>query len=124
VRLVFDTPPGPAVNASIVDVGSRFRLLVSEVEVVDSKPLPRLPVARALWRCLPDLETAAAAWIYAGGAHHTGFSQSVTTEMLEDFASIAGVELVVIDRDTRLRAFRQELNWNEAYYTLRCGLIG
>jgi L-arabinose isomerase len=124
VRLVFDTPAGPAVNASIIDLGSRFRLLVNEVEVVESKPLPKLPVARALWKCLPDLETAAAAWIYAGGAHHTGFSQSVTTEMLEDFSTMAGIELVVIDRDTRLRALRQELKWNEAYYTLRGGLIG
>jgi L-arabinose isomerase len=97
---------------------------VNEVEVVSPvKPLPRLPVARALWDPKPDLPTAAAAWIYAGGAHHTGFSQAVTTEMLEDFAIIAGIEFVVIDADTQLRRFRQELNWNEVYYGLRNGII-
>ncbi len=123
VRLVFDTPPGPGLNASLIDLGNRFRLLVNEVDVVKSKPLPKLPVARALWRCRPDLATAATVWIYAGGAHHTGFSQAVTTEMLEDFATMAGIELVVIDADTRLRAFRQELGWNEVYYQLRSGMV-
>jgi L-arabinose isomerase len=123
VRLVFDTPPGPAINASLIDMGNRFRLLVNEVEVVECKPLPKLPVARALWECQPDLPTAAAAWIYAGGAHHTGFSQAVTTEMMEDFATMAGIELVVIDQYTRLRSLKQELNWNEAYYSLRSGLV-
>ncbi len=96
---------------------------MNEVEVVECKPLPKLPVARALWECQPDLPTAAAAWIYAGGAHHTGFSQAVTTEMMEDFATMAGIELVVIDQSTRLRALKQELNWNEAYYSLRSGLV-
>ena len=100
-RLVFDTPPGPALNAAMMDMGNRFRLLVNEVDVVPpEKPLPKLPVARALWIPKPIFDTAVAAWIYAGGAHHTGFSQAVTTEMLEDFAAMAGVELVVIDRDT------------------------
>src|SRR5208337_5645405 len=109
VRLVFDTPAGPALNASMVDMGNRFRLLVNEVDVVPpDKPLRRLPVARAVWKCRPDFETAATAWIYAGGAHHTGFSQAVTLEMIEDFAGMAGVELVVIDADTRLRQFKQE----------------
>ena len=123
-RLVFDTPAGPAVNASIMDMGNRFRLLVNEVAVVaPEKPLPRLPVARAVWSPKPSLEDAATAWLYAGGAHHTGFSQAVTTEMLEDFAAMAGIELVVIDDDTRLRDFRRELNWNEVYYGLRSGLI-
>jgi L-arabinose isomerase len=120
VRLVFDTPPGPAVNAALIDLGNRFRLLVNEVEVVaPPQPLPRLPVARALWKPKPDLAVAAAAWIHAGGAHHTGFSQAVTTEMLEDFAAIAGIELVVIDADTRLRPFRRELEWNEVAYGLQ-----
>lgn len=123
VRLVFDTPPGPGLNASLIDLGNRFRLLVNEVDVVQCKPLPRLPVARALWRCRPDLATAATAWIYAGGAHHTGFSQAVTTEMLEDFATMAGIELVVIDADTRLREFKQALRWNEAYHHLRSGMV-
>jgi L-arabinose isomerase len=122
-RLVFDTPAGPGLNAAIMDMGNRFRLLVNEVDVVAAeKPLPKLPVARALWIPKPDLQVAATAWIYAGGAHHTGFSQSVTTEMLEDFADMAGLELAVIDKDTTVRKFRQELNWNEIYYGLRNGL--
>jgi L-arabinose isomerase len=125
VRLVFDTPAGPGLNASMIDLGNRFRLLVNEVEVVPpEKPLPRLPVARAVWMPKPDLPTSAAGWIYAGGAHHTGFSQAVTTEMIEDFAAMAGVELVVIDADTRLRPFKQELRWNEVYYGLHGGFSG
>ncbi len=124
VRLVFDASAGPAVNASMIDLGNRFRLLVNEVEVVPPpKPLPRLPVARALWRCKPNLAVAAACWIHAGGAHHTGFSHAVTAEMLEDFAELAGIELMVIDAKTEVRAFRQELRQNEAYYAPRSGLV-
>ncbi|MGO8698023.1 MAG: L-arabinose isomerase [Limisphaerales bacterium] len=119
VRLVFDTPPGPALNASVVDMGNRFRLLVNEVDVVPpEKPLRRLPVARAVWKCRPDFETAATAWIYAGGAHHTGFSQAVTLEMLEDFAEMAGIEICIIDKSTRLREFRKDLRCNEVYYAM------
>jgi L-arabinose isomerase len=122
-RLVFDAVPGPALNASLVDFGNRFRLLVNEVETVaPEKPLPKLPVARALWIPKPNLPVAATAWIYAGGAHHTVYSQAVTTEMLEDFAGMAGVELVLIDGHTEMRRFRQELNWNEIYYGLQNGL--
>jgi L-arabinose isomerase len=121
-RLVFDTAAGPALNASMIDLGNRFRLLANEVEVVaPAKPLPKLPVARALWKCKPNLETAAAAWIYAGGAHHTGFSHAVTPEMLEDFAGMANVEFVIIDDNTRLRDFRRELRHNEVYYALARG---
>jgi L-arabinose isomerase len=124
VRLVFDTPPGAGLNASMIHLGNRFRLLVNEVEVVaPEKPLPRLPVARAVWVPKPNLQVGAAAWLYAGGAHHTGFSQAVTTEMLEDFAAMAGVELVVIDADTRLRRFKQELEWNEVAYGLKGGFV-
>jgi L-arabinose isomerase len=124
VRLVFDTPPGPAVNASIIDLGNRFRLLAAEVEVVrPDKPLPKLPVPRALWRCRPDLPTAAAAWIYGGGAHHTGFSPGVTSEMLEDFGQMAGMETVIIDDKTTVREFLKELRANEAYYALARGFI-
>lgn len=124
VRLVFDTPAGPALNASLIDMGNRFRLLVNEVDVVaPEKPLPKLPVARAVWVPQPNLKTAAAAWIFAGGAHHTGFSQAVTTEMLEDFAEMAGIELVVIDAQTRVRDFKQQLRWNEVYYGLRGGFV-
>jgi L-arabinose isomerase len=124
VRLVFDTPPDPAINVSVVHMGNRFRLLVNEVEVVNSeKPLPKLPVARAVWIPKPNLEIGAAAWIHAGGAHHTGFSQAVTTEMIEDFAAMAGVELVVIDSDTKLRQLKQELEWNDVAYSLRSGFV-
>jgi L-arabinose isomerase len=122
VRLVFDAPAGPALNASLVDMGSRFRLIVNEVNAVKPPKLPKLPVARAVWECQPDFKTACAAWIYAGGAHHTGYSYTVTTEMLEDFAAIAGIELVVIDAGTRLREFKQELRQNDLYYALAQGL--
>ncbi len=119
VRLVFDAPPGPAVNAAVLDLGGRFRMLVSELDVVAPlEPLPKLPVARALWHARPNLETAAGAWILAGGPHHTAFSQAVTTEHLESFAEITGVELLVIDNETTLRDFRNELRWNEAYYQI------
>ncbi len=122
VRLVFDAPPGPAVNASLIDLGSRFRLIVNEVEAVTHPPLPKLPVARAVWQCKPDFKTALAAWLYAGGAHHTVYSYTLTSEQLEDFAKIAGIELVVIDDDTKLRAFKNELRHNDLYYVLAQGL--
>jgi len=93
VRLVFDAPAGPAVNASVVDLGDRFRLVLNEVDVIDPiQPLPKLPVARALWKPKPDLATAAASWIEAGGNHHTAFSQALTAEHFVDFARIAGIE--------------------------------
>jgi L-arabinose isomerase len=125
VRLVFDTLPGRALNASMIDLGNRFRLVANEVEVVaPDKPLPKLPVARAVWQCKPDLPTAAAAWIYAGGAHHAGFSQAVTAAMLEDFAEMAGIELLIIDDTTRLREFKKELRHNEVYYAFARGFAG
>ncbi len=122
VRLVFDAPAGEALNASLVDLGNRFRLIVNEVTAVKTPKLPKLPVARAVWECKPDFKAACAAWIYAGGAHHTGYSYSVTTEMLEDFATIAGIELAVIDADTRLSEFKQNLRNNEVYYHLAQGI--
>jgi L-arabinose isomerase len=123
VRLVFNCPPGDAINASLIDLGNRFRLIVNEVKVVKpAKALPKLPVARALWECRPDFKTACAAWIYAGGAHHTGFSYSVTTEHIENLADMAGVELAIIDGDTTVRDFRQDLRANEVYYHLAPGL--
>jgi L-arabinose isomerase len=123
-RLVFNTPAGPGLNASLIDLGNRFRLLVNEVDVVaPDQPMPCLPVAQALWVPKPSFEDACACWIYAGGAHHTGFSQAVTTEMLEDFAAIAGIELVVIDGATRVRQFRHELEWNEVAYGLKQGFV-
>jgi L-arabinose isomerase len=123
VRLVFNCPPGRAINVSLIDLGNRFRMLVNEVDVIKPpKPLPKLPVARALWKCRPDFKTACAAWIYGGGAHHTGFSYSVTTEHIENLADMANVELTIIDGDTNLRAFRQDLRTNEVYYHLAPGL--
>jgi L-arabinose isomerase len=122
VRMVFDARTGPAINVSLVDMGNRFRLIVNEVEAVKPPKLPKLPVARAVWECKPDFKSACAAWIYAGGAHHTGYSYTVTTEHIEDFAEMAGVELVVIDGNTRLREFKNELRQNDLYYTLGQGL--
>ncbi|MEO7932536.1 MAG: L-arabinose isomerase [Chthoniobacterales bacterium] len=120
VRMVFDAPAGPALNASLVDLGNRFRLIVNEVTAIKPpKPLPKLPVARAVWKCLPDFKTACAAWIYAGGAHHTGYSYAVTSEHLEDFAKIAGIEFVPIDADTTIRSFQQDLRNNEVYHQLK-----
>lgn len=107
----------------MIDLGNRFRLIVNEVDAVEPlEPLPKLPIARAVWKCQPDFKTACAAWIYAGGAHHTGYSYCVTAEHMEDLAEIAGVELVVIGADTELRGFKQELRQNEVYYHLAPGL--
>jgi len=115
VRLVFTAPVGPAINVSIIDMGTRFRMLVNEVDVVKpAQEFPRLPVARALWVPKPNLKIGAAAWIYAGGAHHTGFSQALTMQHMEDFAEIAGIECIRIDGDTKLHQLRQELRWNDA----------
>ena len=123
VRLVFEAQTGPAVCASLMDLGGRFRLLVNQVDVVPTDaPLPMLPVARALWLPRPDLKTAAAAWIYAGGAHHTGFGYSVTPEHLQDFAEMAGVEYLLINQDTRVDEFKKELRWNDLYYHLASGI--
>ncbi|GAB3954431.1 L-arabinose isomerase [Spirosoma harenae] len=117
VRLVFNAPAGPAINVSLIDMGNRFRLLVNEVEAVEvPEALPKLPVARAIWKPLPDMQTGCAAWILAGGAHHTVYSQNLTTDHIEDFADIFGVELVVIDRNTTLRQLKNELRWSEAAY--------
>ena len=119
VRLVFDTTPGRAVNASVVAIGDRYRMIVNVVDVVPTdEPLPKLPVARALWHPLPDLATSAAAWIHAGGAHHTGFSLALTVEHLTDFAEMAGMELIVIDETSTVRGIKQELRWNDVYYRL------
>ena len=121
-RLVFNTPAGPALNAALMDFGNRFRLLINEVDVVAPRhPMPRLPVAQAVWQCRPNFEDACASWIYAGGAHHTGFSQAVTTEVLEDFAAIADIETVIIDAKTNVRDFKQTLRNNEVYYAMRSG---
>ena len=117
LRLIFDANTGSAVGASMIDLGRRFRLVANVVDVVPTDaPLPKLPVARALWLPRPNLKIAAAAWIYAGGAHHTSFSYGVTPEYLRDFAEIAGIEFLLIDENTRIEDFKHELRWNEAMY--------
>jgi L-arabinose isomerase len=123
VRLIFDSKTGEAVAATLVDMGHRFRLILNKLDVVPTEaPLPKLPVARALWQPRPDLKTAAAAWILAGGAHHTGFSFDVTAEQMQDFAEIADLEMLLIDEETRLSDFKKELRWNEIFYTLARGI--
>jgi L-arabinose isomerase len=117
VRLVFNVAAGPALNASIVDMGNRFRLLVNDVTAVEPQhDLPKLPVARVLWQPHPNMNDALAAWIYAGGAHHTCYSQNLHSGYLADFAEIAGIEYVLIDKDTKLHSFKNELKWNEKAY--------
>jgi L-arabinose isomerase len=118
-RLVFDVDGGPSINVSLIDMGNRFRLLVNEVEAVrPAHDLPKLPVARVLWKPKPNLAVAAQTWILAGGAHHTVFSKAITTEFIEDFAEMAGIEVVVIDENTKEREFKNNLRWNEVYYHL------
>ena len=123
VRLVFDAHPGAAVAASITDMGQRFRLLAAVVDVVEpAQPLPRLPVARAVWRPRPDLRTAAAAWIHAGGSHHTSLGYAVTVEHLRDLAGMCGIEFLAIDDSTELESFRDRLRWNDVYHLLAKGI--
>ncbi|MFB7140627.1 L-arabinose isomerase [Gottfriedia sp. NPDC056225] len=116
-RIVFDGRGGSALNATIIDLGHRFRLLVNEVEAVQPEiEMPNLPVARVLWKTEPSLNQAVENWIQAGGAHHTSFSFKVTTEQLRDFAELTGIEMVVINKDTKTEAFNNELRWNDVIY--------
>lgn len=117
VRLVFNVNPSPAILATVIDMGNRFRMIINKVNVVNpDTSFPKLPVARALWEPLPDLKIAASAWMMAGGAHHSCFSMALTPQYLEDFAEIAGVEYLLIDENTQLTKFKQELRWNEIFY--------
>jgi len=123
VRLVFDAEPGPAVVVGMADMGDRFRLVANEVDVVPpDQPLPRLPVARAVWKPRPDLRTSAESWLTAGGPHHTVLSSAVGVEELTDLAEMTRTELLVIDAGTTTRRFAQEIRWNQAYYRLAHGL--
>lgn len=115
-RLVFSAREGKALNATLLDMGNRFRLLVNTVTSVKSEALPKLPVARTLWAPDPDLKVAATAWILAGGAHHTGFSFDVKPIQLQHFAEMAGLEYLIIDEKTDVRTFKNELRWNDVYY--------
>ncbi|WP_278402122.1 L-arabinose isomerase [Hafnia paralvei] len=118
-RLLFATPAGPALNASLIDMGDRFRLLVNCVDTVEQpRDLPKLPVARAIWKAQPSLATAAEAWILAGGAHHTVFTQALDVEYLRLYAEMHNIEFLLIDHATTLPAFKNEIRWNEMYYTL------
>jgi L-arabinose isomerase len=123
VRLVFDARPGPATVVGLTDLGDRFRLVANEIEVVaPAEPLPKLPVARAVWRPAPDLRTSTEAWLTAGGPHHTVLSSAVGTEELADLADMLGTELLLIDAGTTVREFTKEIRWNQAYYRLAGGL--
>lgn len=116
-RLVFTGKAGPALNISTIDLGTRFRIIVNELDtVVPPHDMPKLPVAKTLWEPRPNLEVSGAAWIHAGGAHHSAYTQGVTLDQISDFAEMCGVELVVIGEDTNIRSFKQELRVNEAYY--------
>ena len=122
VRLVFDTDPGTGVVAALSDVRDRFRLVANVVDIVPlPQPLPKLPVARAVWKPRPDFATSATAWLTAGAAHHTVLSTAVGAEVFEDFAEIAKVELLLIDEETTVRGFEREVRWNNAYYRLAQG---
>jgi L-arabinose isomerase len=124
-RLVFTAKPGPAINVCMIDLGNRFRLILNEVDVIEPLgSLGRLPVASAVWECRPDMKTAAAGWIYAGGAHHSAYSNALRREHLEDFARIAGLELVTIGAESTLSEINKELRWNEVYYHLASGIGG
>jgi L-arabinose isomerase len=115
-RFVFNVKEGRGINASLVDMGGRMRMIVNPVEVITPKALPKLPVARALWIPEPNLELGAAAWILAGGAHHTSFSMALDVEYLEDFTEMLGIEFLLIDKHTNLREFKKELRFNDVYF--------
>ena len=117
-RLVFTSKPGDGITATVIDLGNRFRLIVNDVECIKSKPLPKLPVASALWIPKPNFEIGAGAWIMAGGTHHSCFSYDITPEYWEDYAEMAGIEMVRIDKDTTMQSFKRDLRYNDVYYLL------
>jgi L-arabinose isomerase len=117
-RLVFDAKPGTAVNATLVDMGGRMRMIVAELDVVKPEAMPKLPTARAVYIPRPDFKRGCRGWIEAGGAHHAAFCQAVTSAEWEDFADISGLELVRLDANLDLRALRNELRWNDAAFAL------
>ena len=121
-RLVFTSKVGTGCTATVVDMGNRFRLIVNDVECIEPKPLPKLPVASALWKPMPNFEIGAGAWILAGGTHHSCFSYDLTAEYWEDYAEIAGIEMVHINKDTTIDSFKKELRMNEVYYMLNKAL--
>ncbi len=122
-RLVFTSKTGSGCTATVVDLGNRFRLIVNDVECIEPKPLPKLPVASALWIPMPDFEIGAGAWILAGGTHHSCFSYDLTAEYWEDYAEIAGIEMLHINKNTTISEFKKELRMNEVYYMLNKALV-
>jgi L-arabinose isomerase len=119
VRLVFNAAAGSAIVANWLDLGNRFRLVLNQVTVVDPpEDLPRLPIARAIWRPAPDLATSAEAWLMAGGPHHTVLSSSATSDLMSMFAAMCDIEYLQIDERTRMDAFANEIRWNSVYYHL------
>lgn len=121
-RLVFTSKQGDGVTATIVDLGNRFRLIVNDVKCIKSKPLPKLPVASALWIPQPTFEVGVGCWILAGGTHHSCFSFDLTPEYWEDYAEISGIEMLHIDKNTTVSDFKKELRMNEIYYLLNKSL--
>ena len=122
VRLVFTARTGPAVVAGLIDLGNRFRLVANEVELVEpDAPMPHLPVARAVWKPMPDFTTATSAWLLAGGSHHTCLSLDLDLEILSDFAAMSDIELAAIGADSTFDSFEKELRWNQAYHHLVAG---
>lgn len=121
-RLVFTSKVGKGVTATVVDMGNRFRMIVNDVKCIEPKPLPKLPVASALWIPQPNFEVGAGCWIYAGGTHHSCFSYDLTDEYWQDYAEIAGIEAVFINENTKVDEFRKELRFNEVYYMLNKAL--
>ena len=119
-RLVFKGKSGPAMNASLIDMGDRFRLIINSVDAVNQeKDMPNLPVARVLWKLQPSFQDATEAWILAGGAHHTVFSYDITEEHMVDWAEMNGIEVLLINRDTKMQDFKRELLWNDMFWRLR-----
>jgi L-arabinose isomerase len=123
VRLVFDAAPGPGLVVGLSDLGDRFRFVANEIEVVaPDEPLPKLPVARAVWKPAPSLTTSAESWITAGAPHHTVLTQAVGSDTIRDFAHMLEIELLVIDHETTTSSFSDRIRWNQAYYRLSQGL--
>lgn len=119
-RLVFDGKEGKAICVTLIDMGDRFRMIVNEVEAI--KPyydMPKLPVARVMWKPLPDFKTATESWIYAGGAHHTAMTYDLTAEHLRDFAEMMDIELIVIDKDTKIETLKKELQYNDIIWRFK-----
>jgi L-arabinose isomerase len=121
-RLVFTSKTGFGIKATVVDLGNRFRLIAQDVDCIEPKPMPKLPVASALWIPQPTFEVGAGAWILAGGTHHSAFSYDVTAEYWDDFAEMTGIEFVHIDKNTTIEGFKKELRTNEVYYLLNKAL--